>query len=300
MIAAVATAIQAANNTGLGEIFSHPFMRNAFLAGTPIAIASGLVGYFLVLRGQVFSGDALSHVAIPGALGALMLGVDARLGLFVVTIAVGLLMGVLGRRGSPDEVVIGVVFTAILGLGALLMSLSSRRSGGTDGSANVSVLFGSIFGLSADQTLVAAVVGVVICAAIVWLARPLLFASVDEAVASGRGVPVRALGVGFLGLVGLCAAEAAQVVGSLLLLGLLTAPAGAARLLTDRPWRGLFLAAVTATVAMWGGLVLSYLVGRVPPSFSIIALAAAIYLGASIGTTFRIAPARRAGRIGRP
>lgn len=281
-------------------MFSHSFMRNAFLAGTPIAIASGLVGYFLVLRGQVFSGDALSHVAVPGALGALLLGVDARLGLFVVTVAVALLMGMLGRRGRPDEVVIGVIFTAILGLGALLISVASRRSGGTDASANVSVLFGSIFGLSVDQARVAAVVGVVICTAIVWFARPLLFASVDEAVASGRGVPVRALGVGFLGLVGLCAAEAAQAVGALLLLGLLTAPAGAARLLTDRPWRALFLAGVTAAVAMWGGLVFSYLVGRVPPSFSIIAVAAAIYLGASIGTAFRIRPARRAGRRGQP
>ena len=43
-------------------------MRNAFLAGTAIAAASGLVGYFVVLRSQVFSADALSHVAFTGAL----------------------------------------------------------------------------------------------------------------------------------------------------------------------------------------------------------------------------------------
>ena len=55
---------------GIGHMLSHPFLRYAFLAGTGIALASGLVGYFVVLRQQVFTGDALSHVAFTGALAA--------------------------------------------------------------------------------------------------------------------------------------------------------------------------------------------------------------------------------------
>ena len=50
------------------SLFDHPFMVSALLAGTGIALACGLVGYFLVLRAQVFTGDALSHVAFTGAL----------------------------------------------------------------------------------------------------------------------------------------------------------------------------------------------------------------------------------------
>ena len=91
-------------------IFSHPFMRNAFLAGTGIAACCGAVGYFVVLRGQVFTGDALSHVAFTGALAALAAGFDLRLGLFGATVAVAVGMGFLGRSGRADDVVIGSVF----------------------------------------------------------------------------------------------------------------------------------------------------------------------------------------------
>ena len=98
-------------------------MQHALLAGSGIALACGLVGYFVVLRAQVFTGDALSHVAFTGALAALAAGFDLRLGLFVFTIAAGLFMGVIGRKGRAGDAVIGSVFAWILGLGVLFLSL---------------------------------------------------------------------------------------------------------------------------------------------------------------------------------
>jgi zinc/manganese transport system permease protein len=267
--------------------FAQPFLQHAFVAGTGIAIACGLVGWFVVLRSQVFSGDALSHVAFAGALGALAVGVDARAGLYVATIAVGLVLGVLGNRGRANDVVIGTVFTWVLGLGVLFLSLAATRPG-ANGAVSVSVLFGSIFGLSGTQAAVAAVVGLAVAAVVLVIARPLLFASVDEAVAAARGVPVRALGIAFLGLVGVCAAEATQAVGALLLIGLLAAPAGAAQRLTESPWRGLALSTGFAVASVWIGLTISAYAGRVPPSFSIMATATAIY-GVSLAVTARSA-----------
>ena len=82
------------------SFISQPFMQHAFLAGSGIALASGLVGYFVVLRAQVFTGDALSHVAFTGALAALAAGLDARVGLFALAIAVGLLMGAIGPKAA--------------------------------------------------------------------------------------------------------------------------------------------------------------------------------------------------------
>ena len=107
----------------VGEMLAQPFMRNAFLAGTAIALASGLVGYFLVVRSQVFTADALSHVTFTGALAALAFGVDVRIGLFASVIAVSLLLSALGREGRADDVVVGSVFVWILGLGVLFLSL---------------------------------------------------------------------------------------------------------------------------------------------------------------------------------
>lgn len=276
---------------GLGQILAPSFMRNAFLAGTAIAAAAGLIGYFVVLRSQVFTGDALSHVAFTGSLAALAVGVDARVGLFGASIAVAVGLGVLGPRGRADDAVIGSVFAWILGLGVFFLTVYTRSRSADNGTAGVTVLFGSIFGLSTAQARVAAIVATALCVCLLGIARPLLFASVDETVAAARGIPVRALGIAFLVLVGACAAEATQAVGALLLLGLLAAPAGAATNLTARPYRALGLSAAIAVGAMWGGLTLSYAVPRVPPSFAILAVASAVYAASFI-------PLRR-GRLGR-
>jgi zinc/manganese transport system permease protein len=260
------------------------FMRHALLAGTAIAAACGLVGYFLVLRAQVFTGDALSHVAFTGALAALAFGVDARIGLFVATIAVALLLGALGKRGRADDVVIGNIFAWVLGLGVFFLTIYTTSRSTANGTAGVTILFGSIFGISQSQAVTAAWIGAAICVALLLIARPLLFSTIDEAVAAARGVPVRLLGYAFLVLVGACAAEATQAVGALLLLGLLAAPAGAAHRLTTRPYVGLALATILAVAEMWAGLALSAIASRIPPSFAILAVAAGVYaivLGAS-------------------
>src|SRR5205814_8150042 len=103
---------------GLGDLFAHPFIRHAFLAGTGIALAAGLVGYFLVLRSQVFTTDALGHVAYTGALAALAFGASPRAGLYAATVLVAVGLAGLGRRARADDVVIGSVFAWVLGLGS--------------------------------------------------------------------------------------------------------------------------------------------------------------------------------------
>jgi zinc/manganese transport system permease protein len=277
------------------SIFDQPYMVNALLAGTGIALASGLIGFFLVLRAQVFTGDALSHVAFTGALAALAFGIDLRVGLFAAAVLVALLLGVLGERGRADDVVIGSVFAWILGLGVFFLTLyTTNQSGGGNGTATVNVLFGSIFGLSAAQAQLALWIGAGVLAAMLVIARPLLFAGIDPAVAGARGVPVRALGFVFLALVGVSTAEATQAVGALLLLGLLAAPAGTALALTDRPYRGMALATGLAVAEMWAGLALAYFAYRIPPSFAIIAVATAVYAAALAAKRLR----RRSSRTG--
>src|SRR5262249_38422172 len=113
-------------------MFAHEFVRNAYLAGTFIALACGTIGWFVVLRGQVFAGDALSHVAFVGAIAAAVLGLDERVGLFVLTLLLATALGVLGPRGQADDVSIGTAFAWILGIGVLLLAiLATSASGGS-------------------------------------------------------------------------------------------------------------------------------------------------------------------------
>jgi zinc/manganese transport system permease protein len=273
-------------------MLAHEFMRNAFLAGTFVALACGLVGYFVVLRAQVFAGDALSHVAFTGALAAVAAGFDVRLGLFVATVGVAAGIGALGRRARPDDVVIGSVFAWILGLGALFLSIFVAGSSAADSTAAVRVLFGSILGLSAGEARLAAAIAIAACLALLALARPLLLSSLDPEVARGLGVPVRALGIAFLVVLGVVCAEATQAVGALLLLGLLAAPGGAARLLSDRPWQGLALSAAIAVGSTWAGLALSYEIDSLPASTAIVGVATAVFLLAGGRRFLAAAPLR--------
>lgn len=258
-------------------MLAHEFFLNALLAGSFVALACGVVGYFVVIRAQVFAGDALSHVAFAGALGAAAAGIDVRIGLFAATIALALVLGGVGTRAGGDDVAIGIVFAWILGLGVLFLALFSAGAGGGNGLLGARTLFGSIFGLSASDARLAAVIGGGIALAVVAIGRPLLFASLDPVVAAARGVPVRALGIAFLILVGATAAEATQAVGALLLLGLLAVPAGAAHRLTANPYLAIPLSAALALFAMWLGLALAYAVPELPPSTAIIAVAVACY-----------------------
>jgi zinc/manganese transport system permease protein len=279
---------------GLEHIFEHPFLRDAYLAGTAIALAAGLVGYFVVLRAQVFTGDALSHVAFTGAVAALAGGVSVLLGLYVSCVVIALAMALLGRRGRADDTVIGSIFAWIVGLGALFLAIYSSSARGSNGTTGVNVLFGTIFGLSGTQAITDALVSLGVTVVVLVIARPLLFASVDEAVASARRVPVRALGLVFLALVGLTSASATQAVGALLLLGLLAAPAGAARRITARPYVGMWISALIAVGSLWAGLTISYAAPRVTPSFSIVAVATGVYLVCFVATSRR--RARAGGR----
>jgi zinc/manganese transport system permease protein len=271
------------------SLLQTPYMRDALLAGTGIAAACGIIGYFVVLRSEVFATDALSHVAFTGTLAALAIGINARLGLFGATIAVAILLALIGPRERANDAAIGVTFAGILGVGVLCLSIFTTSSSGENGAANIRVLFGSIFGLSHAQAITAAIIGVVVCGAVIAITRPLLFASIDPAIAGARGVPVRLLGIVFLALVGVGAAEASQAVGALLLVGLIAAPAGAAHRLTTRPSHGIVMSIAIALGSVWLGLAASYQFDSLPPSFCIMAIATAVY-----GCAFVIAPRLRA------
>jgi zinc/manganese transport system permease protein len=270
---------------GLGALalmFTHEFVRNAYLAGTFIALACGTIGWFVVLRSQVFAGDALSHVAFVGAIGAAALGVDERIGLFALTLALAAALGLTGTRAQSDDTAIGIGFAWILGLGVLLLTVLATSAGGGSGITTANTLFGSIYSLSSRGAWLAAAIAAATTGLLLVGARPLLLSTLEPELAALSGLPVGLLGAGFLAALAVVTAESTQAVGALLLLGLIAAPAGAARALTARPFGGLALAGGFAVVAMWGGLALSYAISALPPSSAIIGLAAGIYAAAAL------------------
>lgn len=260
------------------QILGYDFMQHAVTAGTFIALAAGLVGYFVVLRNEVFTSDALGHVAFTGGLGALLASLQLLVGVFGSTIAVAVGMGSLGGRARGRDVAIGTVFAWVLGVGVLFLSLyTSSRSGIGGGTAGVSILFGSILGLQATQATVGTLAGIATSLVLLAIARPLMFISIDPEVAAARGVPTRVVTVLFLVLLGATVAEAVQAVGALLIFGLMVTPPAIAQMVTSRPYAAMFLSAALAVCFVWLGLGLAFYLSY-PASFFITALAFGTYL----------------------
>jgi len=268
-------------------MLNNEFMRYAFVAGTCTAVLSGLVGYFVVLRGLAFAGEALSHVAFAAALGVVLLGIEPLAGMFVITVAVAAGMGPLVDSARSADVAVGTVLAWVLGLGALFLSIyTSSAQAGSNGQIGISVLFGSIFGVQLRQVQDSVLVGVPAALLLLVVARPLLFASIDPTVALARGVPVRVLGALFLVVLAVTVTESVQVVGALLVLSLLVLPAATAQRLTARPFPALLLSALLAVAFTWVGLVLGYYTPY-PVSFLITTIAFVAYVGIAGGQYLR-------------
>lgn len=264
----------------IATMLGYDFMRHAFLAGTFLSLVAGFVGYFVVLRHQAFAGESLSDVAFTGALGGAAFAINPLVSLFVSTILVALLMGAFGERLRARDVAVGTVLAWVLGLGVLFLSLFTAHISGTGtGFSGVSILFGNILGVSAAQTLNIALISGFTILALLLIARPLLFASLDPDVAAARGVPVRALGLGFMALLAVTVSEATIAVGALLVFALLLLPAAIAHQLTTRPYLGLALAALISLSFTWLGITIGFYSGY-PSSVCISLLAFAAYVAA--------------------
>ncbi len=265
------------------EILKYEFVRNAFLAGSMVAIVSGLIGYFVVLRGQAFACEALSHIGFTGATAAAVLGIGALEGMFFFTLLAALGMGLLGRRLRSRDVEVGIVLTFMLGLGVLFLSIITQNA-----TTAVNILFGSILSVTQADVWITLGAGLVTVLLLIGLFRPLLFASFDPEVAEARGVPTRLLGVLFLLLLAVSVSEAMKVVGVLLVFALLVVPAAAAEHLTHRPFQAILLSVSISLVSCWGGLILAF-VGHWPASFYIVGLTSLFYF-VSLGLRALLSP----------
>jgi zinc/manganese transport system permease protein len=249
------------------QILQSPFMQHALIGGSLVAVAAGLLGYFVITRQNAFAAHALAHIGFPGATGAILIGVPVTLGLAVFCVGGGLLIGLFGRRVADREMATGTILALATALGVLFASLASANA-----STTTSVLFGNLLAISENQLMIYGIFTLAVVGTLAVLARPLVFASVDPAVAEARGVPVRALGHAFVVLLALTITMAVQVVGTLLLFALVVTPAATALRITARPIRVALISVGLALGAVWGGLVLSAMVD-LPPSFFIVSLA---------------------------
>ncbi|MEU6643237.1 metal ABC transporter permease [Saccharomonospora sp. NPDC046836] len=248
------------------------FVQTALLAAAVLGLVAGALGPLIVTRRMSFAVHGTAELAFTGAAAALLLGIGVSYGALAGALVAALLLGLLGGRESERDSVIGVILSFGLGLGVLLLWFYPGRASNKFG-----ILVGQIVAIEPQNLTVLVVAAVVVLAVLALVYRPLLFASVDPAVAMARGVPARSLGVLFAVLVGVATALGVQIVGALLVVALMVTPAAAAARLTANPLRATVLAVIFAEVAALGGIILSLAPGA-PVSFFVTAISFTIYL----------------------
>lgn len=244
----------------------------SIIAGAILAVIGGVTGVFVTLRDSAFAVHGIAELSFAGAALALLIGADVVTGSLGGSVAAALLIGLLGSRTSRQQSVIGTLMPFGLGLGILFLSLYQGRSAN-----RFSLLTGQIVSVDAAQIGEMALGAVVVVGGLLLLWRPLTFASVDPQVAAAKGVPLRALSLVYMLLLGVAVALSVQVVGALLVLALLITPAAAANRLTASPVRSVLLSVLFAEVAMVGGILLA-LAGSLPISPYVTTISFAIFL----------------------
>ena len=252
-------------------MFDYDFMRTAFAACGIVAVLAGVSGFFLVLRGQTFAGHALSHVGFTGATGAVLIGLPPLAGLVGFTMLAGFGMGLLGEKLSERDVAIGMMLSLALGLGLLFLHFYTSYA-----SQATALLFGNVLGVDGAALFWLAILAALSLAALAFISRPLVFASLQSELAEARGAPLRLISTAFLMIVAVAVAECAQIVGVLLVFTLMVGPAASALSFTRRLWSAAALAVALALFEAWGGLTLAFY-SDWPVSFWITALSGAVY-----------------------
>lgn len=262
---------------GLSFYLQQPFAQHALLAATLISIACGLLGPFVVSRGAAFAVHGTAELAFTGAAAGLLINGNPILGAIVGSVVVAGAIGTLGARSRERDSAIGVILAFGLGLGVLLLGYYQGFA-----TEATNILFGYIYGVSTSQLLLLLVIVAIVLAVTAVIFRPLLFASVDPELAEARGVPVRLLGLVFLVLLAVTVTEAAQIVGTLLVLSLTITPAAAAQRLAARPAVVSALSVAFALLAADGGLLANLLRPSVKASVFVTFISFALYLVARL------------------
>ncbi|MFM6974730.1 MAG: metal ABC transporter permease [Agromyces sp.] len=261
-------------------------VQNSLLAGAVLGIMGGLIGVFVMARDMAFAVHGIAELTFAGAAFGLLVGVGVVPGALGGAVIAASLIGVLGEKARNRNSIVAVLMPFGLGLGILFLALAPGRTANKFG-----LLTGQIVAVADQQVWLVIALALAVSLALLLIWRPLLYASVDAHVAASRGVPLRALSLGFMLLLGIAVALSVQIIGALLVLALLVTPAATALKLSSSPLAVPLLAMLFAVVSMVGGILLA-LPWAIPVSPFITTLSFVLYALASLVAWWRSRGAR--------
>ncbi|MDP3685327.1 MAG: metal ABC transporter permease [bacterium] len=255
------------------EILSLPFAQRAIAAGIAIAVVSGVLGVFIVLRGMAFFSDAISHASLLGVALALLFSLPPLVGALALALVAAVVIAVLrGRSVLSLDTLIGVFFSAAVALGVITMGfLKGYRAD------LLAFLFGDVLALGPLDIVLAWLLSAAVLVLLFFSWRAIVLSTLHRDLAAVEGVPVVRTDLLFLILVAFVVAVAIRIVGVVLVTALLIVPAATAQNLA-RNFRGMVAWSVcVSVVSLFGGLLLSFAT-NLPSGPTIVVVATALFL----------------------
>jgi len=241
-------------NALIDPFINNEFMMRALMAGVLVSLACAIVGTFVVLRGLAFIGDALAHGVLPGIAISILLGVPGIIGAAVgALVMIGGISLITQKSRLSSDTAIGLLFVGMLALGVVIVSHSSSFNGDL-----VRVLFGEILGINMGSILIQLAATILVGLTALICARPFLLLCFNPEAAEVAGFPARLYHTIMLAMVAVTVIVSFQTVGTLLVFGMLLAPAGAGALIARRIETMMLWAALFGSVSVYTGLLLSY------------------------------------------
>lgn len=262
-------------------MLTDPFMINAWISGTMVAIICAFLGFFVVVRRSVFAAHALPQAGFAGGTGAVLWNFNPIYGLLTFSVLGAILIGYLSKK-ERNDVITALILVAALGTGALFLGLTDRYANGA-----YVLLFGQIVGVSFKQAIETVVLGLICILVLGFLYRPLLLTSVSKEIAEARGISTSFFQMCFLLIVAIVSAITVPVVGALLCFSLLLAPTSASIYITSDPKKVILLSLVLSLVIMWISLIMAYLLGW-PIGFFVSIIGAIFYVSARLISFFKL------------
>lgn len=266
----------------LTEPFTFVFMQRALAASLMVGVVCSILGTFVVLRSMAFLGDALAHAILPGVAIAYLAGANLFAGALVAALVVAFGIGFVARGGAiREDTAIGILFTAALALGVLLISTA-----GTYATDLTHILFGNVLGVTTTDLRITATLSALVLVVVFALYKEFVLAAFDPVLAHTLGRRPEAMDGLMLVLLALTIVVSLQTVGVGLVAAMLVTPAATASLLTRRLPSMMAVAGAIGALSSVVGLYLSYYL-NVASGAAIVLVATAVFLAA-----FLFAPRR--------
>lgn len=237
----------------LSDLMQYGFLQKALFTSIMVGVICGVVGCFIVLRGLALMGDAISHAVLPGVAVSFMLGINFFYGAVAAGILTALGIGYVNQNSRiKSDSSIGIVFTAALALGVILIAKAQSSL-----DLN-SILFGNVLSVRSSDMWMTLIVGAVVLFVVILFYKELLISTFDPTMSAAYGLPIRLIHYMLMILLTMVTVASLQTVGVVLVVAMLITPASTAYLLTNRLWVMIVLSAAFDVLAAIVGLYFSF------------------------------------------